>query len=363
MVFTNGLYYPWIDVHDESWLKNVALFWDNVSTIVPESVEHPYTRDITKALSDEGIIRPFRVNPDLEEIKNITPKAIEYLHSVEGMKVLAPGDYIHVDKMDSRLRHLLELDDWAPPHLHREKLASELLYEMRDSFKGGDWIEAGHVFGSYYMTLLANEIAEHNRLSLITNVSDCNDFANKLRTDDFFSFDTIPGHRHRGPFRTEPKYLVDGFKANCLIEGFSINPDTDIKRIIKFRKQYSDELTRFRVETDQLLSSVSSGGSLDDVRHNVGEAYETIVKPAISDLGHALRSNRIDIETATLAGITAVFGNHAFDLYFSNSPLLGLLVTAGISVVVLGARYNERKEQVLRDNPYTYLYQIQRRLR
>jgi hypothetical protein len=38
MAFTKSLYYPWIEIKDEAWLKNAFLYWDTIQTIVPESV-------------------------------------------------------------------------------------------------------------------------------------------------------------------------------------------------------------------------------------------------------------------------------------------------------------------------------------
>ena len=56
------LYYPTINIPDESWLKKTILYWDNVSSIVPD--EDYYRRDIVnmnedmRYLIDNGIYRP-----------------------------------------------------------------------------------------------------------------------------------------------------------------------------------------------------------------------------------------------------------------------------------------------------------------
>lgn len=38
MSFTKALYYPTIDILNEDWLKTAVLFWDEINTIVPESM-------------------------------------------------------------------------------------------------------------------------------------------------------------------------------------------------------------------------------------------------------------------------------------------------------------------------------------
>jgi hypothetical protein len=44
LAFTKALYYPWIDIKDEGWLKNAMLYWDKIHTIVPRSFESPYKK-------------------------------------------------------------------------------------------------------------------------------------------------------------------------------------------------------------------------------------------------------------------------------------------------------------------------------
>ncbi len=45
MAFTKSLYYPWIDIREDSWIKNAALYWNEIQTIVPRSIESPYSLD------------------------------------------------------------------------------------------------------------------------------------------------------------------------------------------------------------------------------------------------------------------------------------------------------------------------------
>lgn len=65
--FSKALYYPWIEIQDESWLKNAMLYWDEIQTIVPRSIKKPYKNKIAKAFFNEGLLIPFYVHPDLED--------------------------------------------------------------------------------------------------------------------------------------------------------------------------------------------------------------------------------------------------------------------------------------------------------
>lgn len=73
------LYYPTIDVPSNSWLRNSLLYWDKVSSIVPQNidVETELSRDI-HYLIDENQFTPIR--PD-ELIEN--PENFQFLQKFE----------------------------------------------------------------------------------------------------------------------------------------------------------------------------------------------------------------------------------------------------------------------------------------
>ena len=84
MPSSQALYYPWIDIRDEAWLKTSLLYWDTVRTIVPESIEAPYSSETGCALQEAGFLVPLRVHSSMEEIEELTGDALTYLTSSEG---------------------------------------------------------------------------------------------------------------------------------------------------------------------------------------------------------------------------------------------------------------------------------------
>jgi hypothetical protein len=58
------LYYPFIHFRDEAWLKLSALYWDDVTRIVPKSYAPRDSRDV-RALEDAGVLK--RVDPSSYE--------------------------------------------------------------------------------------------------------------------------------------------------------------------------------------------------------------------------------------------------------------------------------------------------------
>lgn len=64
MSYTKALYYPTIDIEDDEWIKNAVLFWDEINTIVPESMQNPYQNVDSKFLFDEGILKPIYLSSE-----------------------------------------------------------------------------------------------------------------------------------------------------------------------------------------------------------------------------------------------------------------------------------------------------------
>ena len=79
MGFTRALYYPTIDIRNWDLTKSAALFWDNIQTIVPETMGNPYEERITRVLSDEGVLTPYHVNPDLDIVRDLTSEVTEFV--------------------------------------------------------------------------------------------------------------------------------------------------------------------------------------------------------------------------------------------------------------------------------------------
>jgi len=80
---SQALYYPWIDVSDEAWLKTALLYWDSVRTIVPESINAPYSTDTGRTLQDAGFLVPLRVHSGMDEIEDLAADVLTYLQSAE----------------------------------------------------------------------------------------------------------------------------------------------------------------------------------------------------------------------------------------------------------------------------------------
>lgn len=192
--FTKALYYPSIDIENSDWLKTAILFWDSLSTIVPESMNKPYQEYDSQYLADNGLLTPFYVNSDSNVVVDIENDIIEMINTPEFMSTLhnPQGRYmrrIFNSKMSPRLIREMErlYDSFG---IHNEKLS----YRLKDYFKGvghsfyhGEfYFEEG--FSYLYMLTLANKISEKNSIALITDEIASANFTNSIRLGNTTSF-------------------------------------------------------------------------------------------------------------------------------------------------------------------------------
>ncbi|MCE2559029.1 MAG: hypothetical protein J4F98_10565 [Acidobacteria bacterium] len=371
---SQALYYPRIDVRDEAWLKTALLYWDSVRTIVPASIETPYSTDTGRALKDAAFLVPLRVHSGMDEIEELGGDVLTYLGSAEGAELLI-ADHggrrrdIHVEKLPYELGRLADI--------HPEKLPYEvhrLLLELAaPSDRGGDWLRVDEKFANFYMTLLASRLADRIGARLLTSLAAADRLAVSARFDAQLNrvvpWGMHPGRRHWreyeafGPRHRMPRHLALGMLANLAIERVAVAPDTPIDRLIQFREKHRDELAQFRTQIDQLASSIESDLPAEALRQRVSELYTDEVVPAIANLKAALKSLRIRWLRDGLLKVGFLSAAPSTMLVVTGLAVpTALLAGAGISLIATGAMYNVEKQELLRKNPFAYLLSVERQL-
>ncbi len=179
MAFTKALYYPTIDIRNEEWLKAAILFWDEINTIVPMSIDNPYQENATRYLSDIGILRPIRVSPDFDLVEELTTDAINYLSTNEGFQLLTQGRgdlLVHREKLPRDVGRLFDI--------HPDKLPFFIQHELQHYMTRDGWIRVDSNFAVFYMTLLANKICEQRSIALLADNSLTSNLTDKVRLDN-----------------------------------------------------------------------------------------------------------------------------------------------------------------------------------
>ena len=180
--FTRALYYPWIDITNEGWLKNAFLYWDQLQTIVPRSIERPYSTHTAREFYENGLLEPLFVESRMHEIEKLTSDVLTYINSGEGMGVLTYDHHsryhnMHPEKLPEEVQHLLSL--------HPQKLPSVIRHTIERAlyFSNDDWFHVDERFGNFYMTLLATRLAERRGLGLLTDTPITDRLANAAKLD------------------------------------------------------------------------------------------------------------------------------------------------------------------------------------
>jgi hypothetical protein len=371
---SQALFYPWIDIQDETWLKTSLLYWDSLRTIVPESIDAPYSTETGRALQDAGFLVPLRVHSRMEEIEELTDDVLKYLNTSEGAELVIAGvesrtHHIHVDKLPYPLQRFA--------NIHPDKLPDEirgLLYGLAaPSNRGSDWLQVDDRFALFYMTLLANRLAERVGAGLVTSLPSADRLAVAARLDSQFN-GIIPwgsdGPRPRrreyeafGPRRRMPRQLAPGLLAQLALQQMAVAPDTPVDRLLDFREQHKDELGLFRTKIEQLTSAVDTDLSPEALRQRVSDLHDNEIQPAIANLKSALDGRRIRSLSNGLLMIAFLSAGPSTMLGAAGLAVpMALLAGAGISLIVSKIMYNADKQDSLRSNPYTYLLSVEREL-
>ena len=359
MGLTTALYYPWIEIQDEQWLRTACLYWDRLHTIVPASIRRPYQNPASKELLDAGVLEPLRVESGLAEIEQLASDVVTYLESQEAGELLlgrAPGQRasLHIDKLPRSVQRLVRI--------HPEKLPYELRHVLESSQKSRDaWLKVEPEFAAFYMTLLATRLAEQRALGLLTSSFAADRLANSVRSGTRSWSAAMQGltrSRLRSPASRE---LIEGIVVDLVLGGFSIGPDVPLKKVLAFRRRHSDELGRLRTKIGELAASVPVDASPAAIRQRAQDLAANEVAPALADLRAALKGSRIKTLTEGLLKVSFLSAAPTSALVLAGlTAPTALAVGAGISLTATAALFAVEKERTLRENPFAYLLAVER---
>lgn len=362
MGFTKALYYPTIDIHNWDWSKSAALFWDNIQTIVPESIVEPYQERVSKVLFDHGILTPYHVNPDMDIIKGIEPDVWNFLDTNEGFDYLVKQGNnsvsIHQEKLPREIRDIARI--------HPEKFPNEIRTLLENDFQSGSWLEVNSQFAKFYMSLLANKICEHSKLVLLTDDSQASRVTEKAKLDNQRKIfkGNFEGSQTSQEYAGPPLDLAQGILSNLAFKGIRFSPDTKIEKILEFKRKHQDELGLYRNNIENLVSNIPDNVSFEALQQHVEDIYINEFKPSYNNFQKALKGFKLKwindhvMKVAFFKGGTATL----VPFLLGASIPQALLAGAGISITTSIISYNVSKKQTLRESPYSYLVSCENEL-
>lgn len=247
----NALFYPHIGLRNPSWIKAMALYYDNIYRIVPDNVIPDDSAELLPLLEEGSIGR--MIDPS----KYSKQASEDFLSNIEvwDAAALCPGDEdellysrLHSDKMDERVRDIFR----------------EAGYKDNNS-----WMHVPTSLASNFMLYMANQIGTQNNLSLITSDwgawTGTNYFGLNGGVDEF-----IVNIGHDEDDLGEAFGLFGLILSEIVPMNISEIPADDI---LKFRNNRSDEMQNFRKCVHELRKELSQ---LDAYEVKIGAIQEKV---------------------------------------------------------------------------------------
>lgn len=361
--FSNALYYPTIDIENTDWLKTAIFFWDSISTIVPESLNHPYNQTDTEYLADIGFLRPLLVNSNDKSVIGIEEDILSLMRSPEFYQAIrAPGsNHIHGiwrSKLSHRVRE--NLAHFRDAGIYPEKMSPQIrkrLQPLNWYSDKGEVYPVDRSFAYAYMVTLASKLCEDHSLGMITDDIPCFNVGNAARLGNQTTMLSVDGFHNRRPSEHQ---FEQGLLLDFIIKGISISPDTTLDEIVSFKNHHKDELGRFRTQLAKLTQNFTESKSIDVVQQETSDLYENEFLPAFNDFKAALNGSRIKWFTETFFKVSLLSASTTgIPMALLGMPTeQAIFAGAGASIIASLVSYNVDKKKTLRENPYAYLLSI-----
>jgi hypothetical protein len=275
-----ALYYPYIELLDDTWIKAAALFYDGLKRIVPSYYE-PDDSNVVKALIDE-----------LGFLTNLDP-AEEAIGIGHDFLACAREEFIGSKSENHPLRAIRTEPLDAVFAIHGLKLAPKLRRELprlglAKRSRGGpiteDWFLFDAWYGVLYMSMLANRMAEKRGLAIVTDNSNLQPLVWRMQSDRVLPID----HAQAISSLVVRAYVPDDLAV------------VPVKTIIQFRRRHDDERRRFYDAVSGLardIPTITHEDALQDCLHH----HSRNIDQAVEDLKFSLEGLKLKTVLATLA--------------------------------------------------------------
>ena len=343
------LYYPSINIQNESWLKKVILYWDSVSSIVPDQYNIDSSYEIAY-LRQEGLYTP--VYPSTlffsydyrEDCENFQQEMLRKLKSLEKPFHEVKQNSIHRTKLRwpelSTLIHYRKL----PGELHDYMLRNNLVVTHDDD----DWIEMERKTAVFYMATLAEYLAKTSEIPMV------------IGTDRPINL----GKAFTRSYPNKQNLCFSVCFQNALP---SPNPDISLQQIVRFRKKRTQELLQFRSKINQFEESISQCEDFQEIKSKVSDFRDEWML-ALSTYQKLFKDEKIDYSLQTMKslcstsmpGIVTAIGTKIGVI----PPWITVASLATGGAIGLGCSYMQYRKAVnqLRNNSgFAYLYDAERK--
>lgn len=275
------LYYPYINIKNEQWIRNALLYWDNISSIVPYTHYDELSPELLYLKEKEIYIPVYPkdlFDSDFSEDFHgaFIRKLKHYEKSIESKCTM-----IHKETIQSP-----ELSNW----IHHAKIPSDLykfIYDKKyiNNLENG-WLKIDDKIIKIYMRTLAEYCIKISEKDMVLGTS------NKLSQKEIFEQNS----KDNKSTCCELK-LIDCFPQPSI--------DTSLEDIITFKDQRKDELEAFKEKIKELETNIYKANNIEEIKHHETNFVESW-KSCKNDYYKVLKEARIKCVLGNLSTLIAL---------------------------------------------------------
>lgn len=345
------LYYPYINLPNNEWLLKALLYWDKISSIVPDEYALDPSDEL-KLLTEHGIYTPTspsrlfwdgsleRVRRDFEnDVLKSIGQCLSLSKSANGSK---RTQSIRTKKLP-----------WAElgTEIHYNKLTGDLYEFMKENrlikTRGnGKWLLMEQKTADIYISVLADYLAKTA------------DEPTVLGTDkDMYLFSAF-GNKHADDSRLCYSICLDTVLPTPV-------PNTSIKKIIKFKEKRQDELLRFRKTLDGFEKNISECKSLSEINIAVTRFSENM-RAGLTEQAQMLKDARIEFTLGSVKALCeALFQDDITKLLTKTTPSpiakAALALNGTLTIGKQYAKYRKSIHEKINESGFAYVYGAQKK--
>lgn len=356
--YGRALYYPYIHLRDQLWLKTAALYYDKLARIVPFDFK-PHDTGAAESLHKElGFFE--EVDPR-NEAESLAPEFItfarEYLasNSPRGVWASVKG---RLSKRKTLPRSLVaSFAGRESFRIHPRKMAQELGAELTNlglAKKADDYyddFDLEPVTGALYMIFLAKKMAGERSLSIVTDDPVYQPLIHHPISPDL------------QPETSEAKMDKGFVLASFVIE--SVAPkdikSVTIDQIIKFREEHDAERRNFRGKVIDLAKDLDKVDHPEAIKDYLNDRQK-VINDGVNALEDGLRSVNIDcVRNLFALSVPAWAGaTWAVPLIAANPVIIPGAVVLAASFAL--AKWGVDRKKTKSASQYSYVLSLKRDL-
>jgi len=324
-----ALYYPWIDPTNGSTLRTAVLYFDELRTIVPESMEQPYTNAQSHIATQFNFLKPYFVNPNTDAIHRTSHEFIQ--------------DYDRpiIQRQARDIRKKAGKKTNVPEWFSGEKVSMEFRHKV---FEGvvpdhDGFYDVAEGFGLAYMARLA------------ANITDSADMI--AYTDQYLSHEVLCDRFSDGQNEVD---RGEALLARISIEALKIPSHVSFGRLWNFREKHYAELVEYREALRRLARTISSIRRADHLLEEAQRVVKKDITPIHQNMEKRLADQRIDYGTHLLEGLSTGV------LTYVTKGLWPAIAASGIKIGYSSVR-GYLAGRKLRNDPLAYLVRARATLR